>query len=66
MIKFEYQKITDEREAKLAQMPAEKLNAPMDPDPDTGIAKIAELLTELPEEEREPAVRSMIASMLCG
>lgn len=65
-ITFDYAKLTAEREAELAKQPAEKLNAPMDPDPDKGVAKIAELMTALPEEEREAAVRGMIASMLTG
>lgn len=66
MKNFEYAKLTEEREKELAKFPAEKLNAPMVEEPEKGISQIAELLTCLPEEERESAVRSMIASMLCG
>lgn len=63
---FDFAKITDAREAELFKLPKEKLNAPMDPDPVTGVRQIADLLTCLPAEQREAAVRSMIASMLCG
>ena len=63
---FDYKKVTDAREAELLSLPAELLNAPMDPDPDTGIKKIAALLTCLREDEREAAVRNMIPGMICG
>lgn len=63
---FDFAKTTDAREAELLELPAEKRNAPMNPDPVTGVQQIADLLVCLPKEQREAAVRSMIASMLCG
>lgn len=63
---FSYKKVTDAREAELLALPKELLDAPMDPDPEIGVKKIAALLTCLPEEEREAAVRGMIPAMLCG
>lgn len=61
---FDMSDKSEERFAEIMKHSAEELNAPLDPDPATGIQQVAELLTFLPENERLAAVNRFITSML--
>lgn len=50
--------------AALEQADPAVLNAPLDPDPEKGMQKVAELLTFLPEESRLSAVNGFLIGML--
>lgn len=61
---FDSAEISAAREAELAKQPAERLNARLNPDVDEGIREVADLLTCLPGDQRESAVRGFVLAML--
>lgn len=61
---FDMSELTAARMAALEQADPAVLNAPLDPDPEKGMQKVAELLTFLPEESRLSAVNGFLIGML--
>lgn len=61
---FDYSKLTQERQAEAAKIPAEVLAEGMNPEFPAGVEELAALLTFIPEENRVAAVQGFIGAML--